>query len=136
MTLELLQADFDALVRRARAELPNEACGLLAGSLKDDEAKIHKLYNLTNMDHSPAHFSMDPREQLEAVKDMRQRGLQLLANWHSHPGTPARPSPEDIRLALDPKLRYLILSLETEAPVLKAFRIVGGAAEEEPLHII
>ena len=67
---------------------------------------------------------MDPKEQLQAVKDMRQNGLELLGNFHSHPESPSRPSEEDKRLAYDSKVNYLILSLmDRENPVLKAFII-------------
>ena len=67
---------------------------------------------------------MDPKEQLDAVKDMRSHGLTLIGNFHSHPESPSRPSEEDKKLAYDPNLEYLILSLmEAENPVLKAFEI-------------
>ena len=87
------------------------------------------------MDASPEHFSLEPREQLAAVKDMRARGLRPLGNYHSHPATPARPSAEDIRLALDPAATYLILSLAGAEPVLKAFRIESGQVREEVLTV-
>ena len=67
---------------------------------------------------------MDPKEQLAAVKDMRANGLVPLGNWHSHPESPSRPSEEDKRLAFDPSVNYLILSLmDPENLVLKAFDI-------------
>ena len=76
------------------------------------------------MDHTNEHFSMDPKEQLAAVKDMRANGLVPLGNWHSHPESPSRPSEEDKRLAYDPSVNYLILSLmDPENLVLKAFDI-------------
>ena len=79
---------------------------------------------MTNIDASNEHFSMDPREQLAAVKDMRANGYELLGNVHSHPESPSRPSEEDKRLAYDSKVNYLILSLmEIDNPVLKAFNI-------------
>ena len=85
---------------------------------------IEKVYLLTNVDASNEHFSMDPREQLAAVKDMRANGYVMIGNFHSHPESPSRPSEEDKRLAYDPTMEYLILSLmERENPVLKAFEI-------------
>ena len=85
---------------------------------------IEKVYLLTNTDASNEHFSMDPKEQFAAVKDMRANGYQLLGNFHSHPESPSRPSEEDKRLAFDPKINYLILSLmDMENPVLNAFVI-------------
>jgi proteasome lid subunit RPN8/RPN11 len=91
---------------------------------------------MTNTDASREHFSMDPREQLAAVRDMRQKGWTLVGNWHSHPETPSRPSEEDIRLAFDSSQRYMILSLESEkVPNLNAFRIAGGTYQWEILEI-
>ncbi len=57
-----------------RKKLPQEACGLIAGSDYGDERVIEKVYYLTNIDASNEHFSLEPKEQLQAVKDMRARG--------------------------------------------------------------
>lgn len=78
---------------------------------------------------------MDPAEQFAILRDIRRRNLALIGNFHSHPETPSRPSDEDKRLAFDPSLRYLILLLAEEKPVLRSFRIRGGEATAEPLHI-
>ena len=104
--------------------MPNESCGLIGGVVEDGKRYIKKVYLLTNIDASNEHFSMDPKEQLAAVKDMRANGYQLLGNFHSHPESPSRPSEEDKRLAYDSKVNYLILSLmDLENPVLNAFHI-------------
>ena len=80
---------------------------------------------------------MDPKEQLQAVKDMRANEMAFLGNWHSHPETPSRPSKEDIRLAYDEKAAYLILSLEDPLqPVLNSFHIIRGEAQKDELYII
>ncbi|MDR3238761.1 MAG: M67 family metallopeptidase [Clostridiales bacterium] len=136
MTVTLKKMHFDAFVNHACSVLPNEACGLIAGRLESGAAFVEKIYLLTNTDQSPEHFSIDPKEQLAAVKDMRVLGLAPLGNVHSHPSSPARPSQEDIRLAHDPKASYLILSLAQEEPVMKAFEIAGGAAAEREIKII
>lgn len=122
--LILKQSDYDKIVAHAKANLPEEACGLIAGTKDGDVKEIKKVYLLTNVDHTNEHFSMDPKEQLAAVKDMRANGLVPLGNWHSHPESPSRPSEEDKRLAFDPSVNYLILSLmDPENLVLKAFDI-------------
>ena len=90
---------------------------------------------MTNADHSSEHFSFIPQEQFAAVKYARNNGLKVLANWHSHPSTPSRPSQEDIRLANDPNILYLILSLAEAEPVLNAFRIIKGEVEIIKLKI-
>jgi proteasome lid subunit RPN8/RPN11 len=122
--LRLNKSDYDKIIAHAKENLPEEACGLIAGSRDGDTKEIKKVYLLTNIDHTNEHFSMDPKEQLAAVKDMRANGLTPLGNWHSHPESPARPSEEDKRLAYDPTVNYLILSLmNIDEPVLKAFDI-------------
>ena len=136
MTVRLKRKDYDAIVAHARAGLPNEACGLIAGTIGGDGKNVEKVYLLTNADASPEHFTVSPREQLRAVKDMRALGLSPLGNFHSHPATPARPSAEDIRLAYNPEASYLILSLAGEKPVLKAFGIADGAAVPQALEIL
>jgi proteasome lid subunit RPN8/RPN11 len=122
--LRLNKSDYDKILAHAKENLPEEACGLIAGVKDGDTKEIKKVYLLTNIDHTNEHFSMDPKEQLAAVKDMRANGLTPLGNWHSHPESPARPSEEDKRLAYDPTVNYLILSLmNLDEPVLKAFDI-------------
>ncbi|MBR1672939.1 MAG: M67 family metallopeptidase [Fretibacterium sp.] len=134
MRIILKKKDYEDMVARARAELPNEACGLLAGRDEGGERAIEKVYMLTNTDHSPEHFALSPKEQLDAVRDMRAHGLKLSGNWHSHPESPARPSAEDIRLAFDKNISYLILSLEDkENPRLRAFHIENGSSAPEEL---
>ncbi|MBQ8787120.1 MAG: M67 family metallopeptidase, partial [Oscillospiraceae bacterium] len=115
--------DYEKILTHAESVLPEEACGLIAGEITDEGKIIKKVYLLTNIDHSNEHFSLDPKEQLAAIKDMRANGLLPLGNWHSHPESPSRPSEEDKRLAYDSKASYLILSLlDRENPVLNSFR--------------
>lgn len=123
----MTKSDYEKILEHCMEGLPNEACGLIAGTRKDDNKFIKKVYLLTNIDASNEHFSMDPKEQLAAVKDMRTNGYELLGNFHSHPESPSRPSEEDKRLAYDSKVNYLILSLmKADAPVLRAFNIDEG----------
>lgn len=133
----LKKIHFEEILAHSKENLPNEACGLLGGTIADGVKTVEKIYLLTNIDQSPEHFSMDPKEQFAAIKDMRAFGWAALGNFHSHPATPSRPSEEDIRLAYDPQASYLILSLQDENnPVLKAFKVTGGIAEEEELQVV
>ncbi|MDO4321287.1 MAG: M67 family metallopeptidase [Lachnospiraceae bacterium] len=128
--------DFEKIVQHARSELPEEACGLIAGVREGENRIIKKVYFLTNLDHSNEHFSLDQKEQLNAVKDMRAKGLVPLGNWHSHPETPARMSQEDKRLAYDKQASYMILSLmDKENPVLHSFRRSGDEFSPEEVVI-
>ncbi len=124
MSLKLKKSDYDKMLKHCVDGLPNESCGLLAGRTDGGEKIVEKIYLLSNVDESPEHFSMDPKEQLAAVKDARANGLTLIGNFHSHPESPSRPSEEDKRLAYDTSMEYLILSLEDKVnPVLRAFEI-------------
>lgn len=129
--------DYLDIIDYAVQGLPNEACGLLGGTIDGDRKLIKKIYYLTNVDASREHFSMDPKEQFEAIKDMRKEGLQMIGNFHSHPESPSRPSEEDKRLAYDSKIRYLILSLmNRKQPVLRAFEIKEGQVSTEEIQLI
>ena len=121
--ITLTKQDYEKMLAHCRAGLPNEACGLIGGVREGDVKEIKEVYLLTNIDESNEHFSMDPREQLAAVKDMRAKGYELLGNFHSHPESPSRPSEGDKRLAYDSSVDYMILSLMEEKPVLNAFLI-------------
>ena len=127
MKITIKRSDFDKIYEHALSLRPDEACGLVAGKqVADGSRTIEKVYLLTNTDHTSEHFTIDPREHLNAVKDMRANGITPLGNWHSHPASPSRPSEEDKRLANDSLASYLILSLEKEGePVLNAFHIEG-----------
>lgn len=138
MRILMTKNDYAIILAHARKCAPKEACGLLGGiETEDGTREIRKVFLLTNLDDSPEHFTLDPKEQLRAVKDMRALGIAPLGNWHSHPASPARPSEEDKRLAYDPRATYLILSLEDEnRPVLNAFHIEGNMVRKEELVLV
>jgi proteasome lid subunit RPN8/RPN11 len=120
------------MIGHANDTAPVEACGYLAGK----NGLITRQYRLTNIDASETHFSLDPQEQFDAVKDMRERGLTLAAIYHSHPETLARPSAEDIKLAYDPDISYVIVSLSDGEETLKSFKISEGNVEKEEIEIV
>ncbi len=122
----------DQIIAHARKEAPLEACGYLASK----DGIVVKHYALTNTDKSEEHFSFDPKEQFETVRDARKNGLEVSAVYHSHPVSPARPSEEDKRLAYDPNISYVIVSLAGGGVDVKSFRIVPSAVTPEPIEII
>lgn len=130
--IQIPRSIVEEIVMQARAELPNEACGLLAG--KGDRA--FKRYGMSNADASPEHFTFHPAEQFQVLRSSRAEGLDLIANYHSHPVTPARPSEEDIKLAFDPNILYIIVSLAAAEPVVKAFQIRQGVVEPVTVDIL
>jgi proteasome lid subunit RPN8/RPN11 len=127
----------EELVAQARAEAPDESCGYLLGRPASAiaDALVTENYPMENVDHSPEHFSFAPRDQFAALRYARERGLKILANWHSHPASPSRPSQEDLRLANDPSIRYAILSLQDDRPVLNSFRILSGQVVDTEHHL-
>jgi proteasome lid subunit RPN8/RPN11 len=134
--LRIPRSIFEAVIAHARRDLPNEACGYLAGRVDGaDMAEIAAHLPLTNVDASPEHFGFDPAEQFAAFRQAGGLGLKLLACYHSHPATPARPSAEDIRLAYDPGIHYVIVSLAAEAPAVQSFRIRNGEAAPEDIEV-
>lgn len=130
--LTITHTIIDAIIAHARRDFPLEACGILGGS--DNIVSEH--YPMANIDQSNEHFTMEPKEQFAVIKDLRAKGKELLVVYHSHPETPARPSEEDIRLALTPDVCHLIVSLAGDEPTVKAFRIETGLVTPIPINRI
>jgi proteasome lid subunit RPN8/RPN11 len=129
--MELVAALEAEVVAHARACLPEEACGLVAG--KDGRAA--RILPMRNLDRSASTYRLDPVEQLAAFDEIEREGFELLAIYHSHPSGPAEPSDLDRRLAFYPDARYLIVSLaDPGRPEVRAFRIADGAAVEEAIE--
>jgi len=132
----ITKQQYEEMLNHSLKSIPNEACGILGGKEEDGLKYVQKVYLIANIDDSPEHFSMDPKEQFAAAKDMRSNGWVVLGNFHSHPESPSRPSEEDKRLAFDSEASYLILSLADEQNiVLKSFSIVKGEVKDEELII-
>jgi proteasome lid subunit RPN8/RPN11 len=131
--LKIPQHIYDDMIAHAQEGFPLEVCGILGG--RGDTVAVN--YRMTNTDQSNEHFMMDPREQFAVVKDVRAKGLEMTAVYHSHPETPARPSAEDIRLALTPGISHVIVSLAVAGqPVARSFRITDGAVEAEEILLV
>ncbi len=130
MMVNIKKQVIEAIVAHAKKEAPVEACGYLAG----ENGVITRHYELTNVDHSPEHFSFDPAEQFDVVKQARNEKLEIMANYHSHPASPARPSQEDIRLAYDPGISYFIVSLAGSTEI-KSFKIKDGVVTPQKIEI-
>ena len=130
--IKIPQSAYDEVVAHALKDNPIEACGYLAGI----NGEVKYAIPMKNTDESNEHFSFDPQEQFDAFKKTKSEGLRLIAVYHSHPETPARPSEEDIRLAYDPNVSYVIVSLASETPVMKSFLIKNKTVEIEEIEVI
>lgn len=129
--LNLNKRVYDSIISHAERGMPYEVCGYLA----ERDGRVVQHYELSNTDEAADHFSMDPAEQFAVLKEARQKGVKLTAVYHSHPETPARPSAEDIKLAYDPTISYVIISMAEDNAVVKSFRIKQGEVIVEPIKI-
>jgi len=130
--IRITQETIDGIITHGRAEAPLEACGYLAAK----NGVVCKHIEMQNMDASPVHYSMDPAQQFAAVKSCRAAGLTVRAVYHSHPETEAYPSAEDIRLAHDPAMSYVIVSLAGPRPSINSFIVKDDKVIPEQLEII
>ena len=131
--IRIPQSLYDQMIAHATQGFPLEVCGILGGSGEN----VSVMHRMTNTDASNDHFMMDPREQFAVVKDLRAKGLAMLAIYHSHPETPARPSREDIRLALTPDVSHVIISLaDTDKPAINSYKINDANVQLETIEVI
>lgn len=122
----------DKIIDQGIRELPNEACGLLAGR----DGRVERVYEMKNTDASPSTFLMEPEEQLKVMKEIRNSGIQMIGIYHSHVASQAYPSAHDVELAFYPEASYAIISLESKKnPVIRSFRIQEGKINEEDVRI-
>jgi proteasome lid subunit RPN8/RPN11 len=131
----------DEMLAHARAELPTEACGLLAGRLlPDDGADTLTYYPARNAEASPLRYSVHPDDLVRIVFAIDEAGLDLVGIFHTHTRSPAIPSATDRRAAQYPGAFYVLATLaDPIAPperVLRAWRIHGGHAFEVPLRVV
>jgi proteasome lid subunit RPN8/RPN11 len=141
--MDLPSAMVDEMIAHARAGLPNEACGVLAGA----KGRPERLFPMRNAEASPVVYRLDGNEQLRVFAEIEDNGWELLAIFHSHIHTEAYPSPTDRaqahwrdpvtgrEAAAYPGVRYLILSLAEQEPVLRAFTFRDGEPVEEGVRI-
>ncbi|MGB9710125.1 MAG: M67 family metallopeptidase [Thermodesulfovibrio sp.] len=120
---------FDEMISHCVASLPYEACGILAG--KHD--MVTKIYKIKNIENSSVSYLMEPKEQLRAMKDIKNKGLEMVAIFHSHPSGSAYPSSKDIELSFY-DVYHVIVALEPDFEV-KCFKINDGKVYEEELVI-
>ena len=130
--MEITNEVIRSVIEQARKDAPIESCGLLLGK----DGIVTENYWMENVDHSSEHFSFAPKDQFAALKYARGKGLKILANWHSHPASPSRPSQEDIRLANDPNIRYAIISLLDGQIHFNSFKILGGQVVDKEVHYV
>ena len=123
----------DAIIAHARAEAPLECCGLLLGAT----GVVEEACGTRNMRRSQTTYLVDPADHFAAIRKARRSGQAILGAYHSHPRSPAVPSPTDVQEAWDAGFLYVIVSLaDAEAPDVRGYYIEAYAFVHAPLVII
>jgi [CysO sulfur-carrier protein]-S-L-cysteine hydrolase len=129
--MRIPRALVDRMIEHARADAPDECCGLVA--TRDGVAvEVHPAINAA---HSPLRYELDGMEQYRIQTAIEDAGLELGAIYHSHTRSAPYPSQTDINLAFYPDAVYLIVGVAGEEPELRGYRIVDGEVTEQPLEV-
>lgn len=129
--MKLAGSLYDEIVAHARAEAPNECCGMIA--TRDGEAV--KVYAATNAAASPLRYEIDGAEQYRIQMAIDDQDLDLGAIYHSHTRSEPVPSQTDINLAFYPDALYIIVGLADGEPDVRAFTIRDGQVADAELII-
>ncbi len=132
--LRLVVDVHEQMVAHCLDRLPEEACGLLAGPPGESSAEV--CYPVRNVDESARTYRLDDHDYMRAERDADERGLEVIAVFHSHTHTDAYPSPTDVEKAHYPGWHYVLVSLRHAEPVVRSFRIEEGAITEEPVVLV
>ena len=124
------------MIAQARAALPNECCGLLAGHVEGEVGRVEAHYPLANAAASPIEYLSDPQSMFDAVRAMRKRGIDILAVYHSHPTSEPIPSRKDCERNFSEEVVNLIVSLEKGEPAVRAWWLTGEAFREADWEVI
>ncbi len=132
----VIRADLvDAMVAHARADHPDEACGVIAGPEGSDRPE--RFIAMTNAERSPTFYRFDSGEQLKVWRALEEAGAAPIVIYHSHTATAAYPSRTDISYASEPDAHYVLVSTRDPGePELRSYRIVDGIVTEEPVKIV
>jgi proteasome lid subunit RPN8/RPN11 len=125
---EELRASLIATCIRA---LPDEGCGLLLGTSEAAHGVVREVLASENVLHSAKVYEVDAKVLLRAFRRADEEGLEVLGVFHSHTHSPAYPSPTDIAQAPDPAWHYVLVSLRDVPTVVRSYRIIDGAVDEE-----
>ncbi|MFQ5921303.1 MAG: Mov34/MPN/PAD-1 family protein [Anaerolineales bacterium] len=119
------------MLEHVAQDTPVEACGLLGGS----RSRVEQVVPIKNATGSPVRFRMDPAEQIQALFGFEERGLELIAIYHSHPAGPPGPSKVDLSEAAYPETVQLIWFQEEGDWICRAYRYEDGGAVEVALTV-
>jgi len=124
----------DKIVDHARADHPDEACGVLAGPA--GSGRPERFVPMTNAARSPTFYEFDSTEQFRVWREMEDRAEEPVVIYHSHTATEAYPSRTDVNLAAEPDAHYVLVSTrDPSATEFRSYRIVDGEVAEEPVTV-
>ncbi|MER5972755.1 M67 family metallopeptidase [Streptomyces sp. NPDC001922] len=137
--LTITQDLHDRIVAHARADHPDEACGVIAGPQGSDRPE--RFVPMLNAARSPTFYEFDSTDLLALYREMDDRDEEPVVIYHSHTATEAYPSRTDISYAGEPGAHYVLVSTAEsgaeEGPVqFRSFRIVEGEVTEEDVKIV
>ena len=125
----------DEMIAHARADHPDEACGIVAGPTGSD--RPDRLIRMVNAERSPTFYRFDSQEQLRLYRDLDARDEEVVVVYHSHTATEAYPSRTDISFAGEPQAHYLLVSTrDPERDEVRSYRILDGQVSEENVEIV
>ena len=125
----MTREQWDELIAHAREDAPNECCGYL----KLSDGTVEEVFRAENQRHSPYGYELG-FDALRAANELDDEGFGV-GIYHSHPRSAPEPSQTDINLAAYPGWLQLIVSLENDEPLIRAWRIEDGNVREEELEI-
>jgi proteasome lid subunit RPN8/RPN11 len=125
----------DKIVAHARADHPDEACGVLAGPAGSDRPV--RFIPMQNAERSPTFYRFDSAEQFRVWQQMDDDDEEPIVIYHSHTATEAYPSRTDISYASEPDAHYVLVSTrDDEQTEVRSFRISDGVVSEEPVAVV
>src|SRR5688572_8440269 len=132
--LTIDQATHDAIVAHARADHPDEACGIVAGPAGSDRPE--RFVPMLNAARSPTFYEFDSMDLLRLYRELDDRDEDPVVIYHSHTSTPAYPSRTDISYASEPGAHYVLVSTRFPDTIeFRSFRIVDGNVSEEQVRV-
>jgi proteasome lid subunit RPN8/RPN11 len=100
-TLHLPPALRERITAFTTTGYPNETCGLLVGRRIDQDTRVENLVQARNLNTERARdrYELAPDDFVATDRTARERGLEIVGTWHSHPDHPAVPSSTDLERA-------------------------------------
>jgi [CysO sulfur-carrier protein]-S-L-cysteine hydrolase len=123
------------ILAHARADHPDEACGVIAGPAGSDRPE--RFIPMLNAERSPTFYRFDSLEQLRVWREMDDRDEEPVVIYHSHTATEAYPSRTDISYASEPGAHYVLVSTrDPDLDEFRSFRILDGEVTEEDVTVL